>query len=119
MRDTQVFDSFAARFVRSEFRVRFVHEATKKPDKLYARICHNIGDLFEQSFADGNCTFEDSEHCVMLAGLKGFRPATWAEANRLMGLGDGILVIGNSGAKFCAETEAMKGSPAIKYAGGS
>jgi hypothetical protein len=119
MSNTEVFEIFSARFVRPEFRTRFVHEAVKKPDKLYARVCHNIDDLFKESLANGRCTFNGTDPCIMLAGLKGFRAATWSEAHRLMGLGDGLLVIGSGGTKFYAETEAMQGAPSVSYAAGS
>ena len=119
MGDMEIFEVFAARFVRPEFCARFIHEAAKKPEKLYARICHNIGDVFEDSLVNGHCAFNGAEPCVMLAGLKGFRATTWAEAQRLMGLGDGLLVIGSGGGKFYAETEAYKGAPSPSYGAGS
>ena len=119
MSNTELFEVFSTRFVRPEFRDRFVHEAVKKPEKLHARICHSIGDLFEDSLANGQCVFNDAEPCMLLSGLKGFRAATGAEARRLMGLGDGLLVIGSGGGKFYAETEASKGAPSVSYGAGS
>ena len=119
MGDKEIFEVFASAFVRPEFCDRFVHEAAKKPDKLLARVCHSPDDLFEASLANGRCTYEPSEPCLILSSSKGFKSSTWAETQRAMGLGDGLLVIGNGGGKFYAETEASKGAPSVVFAGGS
>ncbi|UNK50646.1 hypothetical protein MNR01_06475 [Lysobacter sp. S4-A87] len=119
MGDKETLEAFASAFVRPEFRDRFVHEAEKKPDKLLARVCHNPDDLFEASLANGRCSYEPSESCLILSSPRGFRAATWAEAHRAMGLGDGLLVIGTGGGRFYAETEASKGAPSVVFAGGS
>jgi len=119
MGDKEIFEAFALTFVRPEFRDRFVHEAAKKPEKLLARVCHNPDDLFEASLASGRCSYDPSELCLILSSPSGFRAATWAEADRAMGLGDGFLAIGSFGGKFYAETEASKGAPSVRFAGGS
>lgn len=119
MGDKEVFEAFASTFIKPEYRDRFVHEAANKPDKLLARVCHNPDDLFEASLANGRCSYDPSESCLVLNSARGFRATTWAEASRAMGIGDGLLVIGTGGGKFYAETEASKGVPSVVFAGGS
>ncbi|MDQ7827059.1 MAG: hypothetical protein RDV48_29955 [Candidatus Eremiobacteraeota bacterium] len=117
MKHRETFEKFADRFVKREFRNRFLHEAVKKPQKLHSRICHGIEELFEKSLAGGRCSFEPSERCLVLSGDKGFREAEWAEALDLMGMGEGLLVIGQDGDRFYAESEASKGIISMAYAG--
>ena len=121
MGNRHVFEAFALAYVRPEFRDRFVHEAAKKPEKLLSRVCHTPADLFDTSLANGKCSYEPTEPCLVLsrAYIRGFRASSWAEAHRAMGLGDGLLVIGAEGRKFYAETEAMQGAPSVSYAAGS
>ena len=117
MTNIEIFEAFASTFIRSEFRERFAHEATKKPGKLLERVCHESGQMFEATLANGSCSYQPSESCLILSGLKGFVVSTWAHASRAMGLGDGFLVIGSGGSKFYAETEASKGAPSVVFAG--
>ncbi len=117
MSNKEIFVAFASAFIKRSFRDRFVHEAIKKQDKLLARVCHNPDDLFEASLLNGNCSYEPSEACLVLSDFTGFRSSTWAEAQGVMGLGDGVLIIGAAGSKFYAETEASKGVPSVVFAG--
>ena len=119
MVDRETLEAFASTFIRPEFRDRFAHEATKKPDKLLARVCHNPCDLFEASLTSGSCTYEPTDLCLILFRPGGFKTSTWAEAFRAMGLGNGFLVIGVGGGKFYAETEASRGAPSVVFAGAS
>lgn len=118
MSDQEILKVFAAAFIKPRFRDRFMHEAAKKPEKLLARVCHNPDDLFDTSLTNGRCSYEPAESCLILSCLKGFRASNWAEADRAMGLGEGLLVIGSDGQKFYAETEASQGVPTVVFAGG-
>ena len=119
MRDRAAFEVFASTFIRPDFRDRFLHEAVKKPEKLLSRVCHRPDDLFEASLVNGKCSYQPSESCLILSSPAGFKASTWGEAQRAMGLGDGMLVIGIDGGKFYAETEATKGAPSVVFRGGS
>ena len=118
MTEHEVLCVFAARFVIESFRDRFVHEALKKPRKLHERICHQIQDVFNESFKGGVCQFEPNESCWVFSSVKSMKETTWQSASKLVGLGDGVLVIGSAGNKFYAETEAGPGG-SIVYASGA
>jgi hypothetical protein len=117
MVDMEILEAFASTFIRPAFRDRFAHEAAKKLGKLLDRVCHNAGELFEAALVNGSCSYESFESCFILSDARGFKAATWAEACRVMGLGDGLLVIGADGAKFYAETEASRSAPSVVFAG--
>ena len=111
-------EAFAQRYVVVGFRERFVHEATKRPAKLHARICHNIGDVLPPSLAGGTPAFTRQDRCLALDGPRAFRSTTWGELQRKIGLGEGLLVVGLGGSRFYAETEAVKGGPSVVYGHG-
>jgi hypothetical protein len=115
---TEIFKAFASRYVKPELRGRFVHEASKKPDKLYCRVCHNIDKLVDVSLVNGQCNFNDDDECIVLSGFRGFQASTWEQIKKQIGLGNGMLVIGSRGVKFYAETESAKGVPSVAYAAG-
>jgi len=119
MGKVEVFRTFADSFVLPDVRERFLHEAAQRPEKLYQRICHNIGDVFPPALATNKITFDHSAECFLLQGLRGFTVTTWGEASRHMGLGEGCLIIDATGKTFYAETEAVRGCPSITYAGAS
>jgi hypothetical protein len=106
---------FSTNFVNEEFRERFVREATKKPEKLLARICHSIDEVFPSRYRGKVVNFEPKQNCLMLGPKVRFEEVTWADAQRSMGFGNGLLVIDASGRKFYAETE---GTPKHEVWGG-
>ena len=118
MVNNEVFSVFAAQFIRPEFRERFIHEATKKPEKLLQRVCHNIEELFLPSFAKSDSPVVKTGTCYLLHGPRGFRETSWESASKIIGIGDGCLVIDASGNMFYAESEAVKGGPSVVYSSG-
>lgn len=106
---------FADRFVNEEFRERFLHEAARKPSKLNERVCHQIECLFDKKYKNGAPIFAQEETCIVLTS-GGQKTLPWSKASLLLGIGEGVLIISESGRKFVAETE---GSPrAEKYGAG-
>ena len=118
MVNNQVFSVFATEFIRSEFRERFIHEATKKPEKLLQRVCHNIEELFSSSLVKPISPIRKTGNCYLLHGPRGFIETNWDSASKIIGIGDGCLVIDATGKMFYAETEAVKGGPSIVYSSG-
>ena len=112
-------EAFAQRYVVAGFRERFVHEAMKRPEKLHSRICHSIEDVLPASFAGNPAPFSSEDQCLVLEGSRGFRATTWGALRRQVGLGEGLLVVGNDGSRFYAETEAARGAPSVAYGHGS
>jgi hypothetical protein len=112
-------EAFAQRYVVAGFRERFLHEATKRPDKLYSRICHNIEEVLPATFSAGRAPFAAEDPCFVLEDSRGFRATTWGALQRSIGLGEGLLVVGKDGSQFYAETEAVKGGPSVVYGHGS
>ena len=119
MESKSVLAEFAKRYVVHDFRERFIHEATKRPDKLHARICHNIGDVLPDSFAGGRSNFAAEEICLVLDGEMGFHTKTWGALQAKVGLGEGLLAVCCNGSQFYAETEAAKGVPSVVYGSSS
>jgi hypothetical protein len=99
---------FSELFVKEDFRDRFVHEATKKPNKLLGRISHRIGEVFPAQYRNRTTEIDPSAQCLVLGPRTHFRLESWATARKSMGYGAGLLVIDISSRKFYAETE---GSP--------
>jgi hypothetical protein len=110
---------FAHRFVRREFRERFLHEAARKPARLHSRICHGIDRVFDDEY---RCLdrrqpafFQAHDPCLFFSGR--FESVTWAEARAEMDRGGGgYLVIKRDGSAFHAETE---GEPPDRIYAGS
>lgn len=102
---SEILLSFSRNFVNEEFRERFFREATKKPEKLFARICHSIEEVLLSRYKGRTVSFDPEQHCVMLGPKVRFEEVTWAVAHKAMGFGGGLLVIDASGKKFYAETE--------------
>lgn len=111
----QVFADFAGRFVRREFRERFVHEALKNPAALHRRVCHEISTVFEDLYSDRAPSFQDSDICLFLGWSSPNLALTWQAAKETMAtVGGGYLVVIADGTAFYAETE---GYPPTVYAG--
>jgi hypothetical protein len=118
MNTAETLKAFAKQFVNAEYRDRFVHDALKKPDRLYTKICHSIEEVFSPSLKGGKCTYRATDQCLVFRGGPSTQE-TWQAASIYMDCGDGLLVIGLSGAGFYAETESSKGSPSEVYAAGN
>ncbi len=112
-------EAFAQRYVVASFRERFLHEASKRPERLYSRICHNIEEILPSAFAGKRARFSSDDPCLVLEDSRGFRATTWGALQRRIGLGEGLLVVGNDGSRFYAETEGVKGGPSVVYGHGS
>ena len=116
---TEALETFAQSFVLPGIRERIIHEATKRPEKLLQRICHDIQDMFSPALARCSVSYEESDECYLLIGPRGFTKTTWAKASRNMGLGEGCLIIDATGTTFYAESEAASGSPSVAYSSGA
>jgi len=111
----EVLTIFSSRFVRKEFRARFLHEATKRPVDLHRRICHDIEKVFDHRYKSQAPNFQPSDQCLFLGWSSPIKVISWAEAQATMeGSGGGYLVIKSDGSAFYAETESY---PATAYAG--
>ena len=117
MKSSESLQIFDEKFVISNVRARFLHEALKKPERLHARICHAITELFESKYSGRELKSSPEQQCLILSGRKGFTITTWHEASKNIGRGEGLLVVSVDGMSFYAETEATKGKPSISYSG--
>lgn len=116
MDESEALARFARRFVRPEFRERFLHEARKKPQELHRRICHDIESVIDASFKGQAASIQPQDPCLFLAWFAPVTRMSWHEARtRMASGGGGYLVIKADGSAFYAETE---GYPAQVYAGG-
>lgn len=106
---TQALQAAARNFVHPAFADRFAHEASRKPARLRARVCHETDHLFQARYKGGAVSGRANETWYLLDGAKGFRPATWEEVRARMGLGMGLLAIDASGRRFHAESEDSSG----------
>ena len=107
----------AAKFVKHQFRDRFVHEAIKKPERLMARVCTRISDVFEDRFRNGPCTLRPEDPCFLF-GLTGrYQQINWSGALQHINNygGGGYLVIDATGHRFYAQSEGFP--PPETYAG--
>jgi len=110
-------ETFAGRFVKKAFQGRMVHEATRKPDKLMARVCAQIADVFEDRFKNGACVLEPDDQCFLFEMTGRVRETTWSAAAQHMNEygGGGYLVIEATGHKFYAQSEGFP--PPQTYSG--
>jgi hypothetical protein len=99
---------FASQFVVHEFRDRFVHEATRQPAKLRARICHETDRVIPARFKNGVAHGAPGETWLLLES-DGFRATTWEEVSERMRAGSGMLALSSSGDRFYAESEDSSG----------
>jgi hypothetical protein len=107
--------TFAGRFVKEEFRERFLHEAMKKPKDLHQRICHDIEKIFDNSYKGRAAPFQAQDQCLLLGWSSPFTATSWDEAKAKIDQGGGgYLVIKSDGSAFYAEAE---GYPALAFAG--
>ena len=115
MDNLEILTSFSDRFVRKDFRDRFLHEAMKNPRELHRRICHDIEKVFDSRFKGQPASFQPSDQCLFLGWSSPIVTLPWAEAKAKMDSGGGgHLAIKIDGSAFYAETEAY---PAVVYAG--
>lgn len=105
----EVLHAVAEKFVESNFRERFIHEALKKPSKLRARVCHEIDRVFQSRYKGGAVRGIAGERWYLLDSNKGFRESSWEEVISRMKLGIGILAIDSRGNRFYAESEDSSG----------
>lgn len=66
MENKEILTIFAYSFVKKDFRVRFVHEAIKRPNDLHRRVCHEIEKVFDNKYNNTKHTFKESETCLFL-----------------------------------------------------
>jgi hypothetical protein len=107
--NTKVLHIATLNFVETTFRDRFVHEASKKPSKLRARVCHEINRVFQARYKAGLVRGLAGESWYLLDNNTAFRQCSWGEVSSLMRLGIGILAISENGDKFYAESEDSSG----------
>ena len=118
-KDSKAFlEEFAIQFVNTNFRERFVHEATKKPQRLATRICHTIEEIFPDAYAGSRVTFANDDVCVPLSGTDiDLQQMLWSELSPYIERGMGVLIASADNTKFYAETESEHGSPYEIYSG--
>lgn len=115
MDESEALALFASRFVRCEFRERFLHEARRRPQDLHRRICHDIESVIDASFKGQAASIEPQDPCLFLGWFGPVTRISWHEArSRMASGGGGYLVIKADGSAFHAETE---GYPPLVYAG--
>lgn len=116
---TQIPHLFVECFIRKAMRERVAHEWIKKPGTLHYRICHKADELFLAKLKGGTVTFTSEEPVFMLCiGTQDhLNVIPFAEAEKKLAYGGGLLIISEDGHKFIAETEAEIGLPSIRYAG--
>ena len=114
MNRAEAFATFSKKFVNESFRERFIHEATKKPERLAFRVCHDMGTVLPLRYKGITVEFEPETICLMLGRKMSFEEVSWSAAQRELAFG-GVLVIAATGEKFCAMTE---GSPKSELWGG-
>ncbi len=103
-------------FVRKEHRERFIHEATRKPEKLMARVCHQIDQLFEDRFSGKTCAPCITNECIIFTLTGRMKISTWSEALEIVERGGGgFLVIDETGKHFLAQSEGFP--PPSQFAG--
>lgn len=103
-------------FVQPTYRERFIHEASKKPGKLMARVCHDIESVFDSRFDGEQFKYVESDACLLFTMTGRQSKTTWGEAMQLVQRGGGgILVIDGSGRKFFAQSEGFP--PPRQFAG--
>jgi len=113
-------EDFARKHVLPALRDRFVHEALNKPQKLEARICHGIDQLFPGTLRGGKHSFQALDVCIPIAGVDDeirLKECPWSELEQLLGSG-GWLVSSADGNRFYAETEFEFGHPVESYTAG-
>jgi len=115
MDKSEILAAFATRFVRKEFRERFLHEAAKKPTDLHRRVCHELEKIFDVSYKGGNMPFYAGDQCLFLGWSSPISILSWEEAKaRIAAGGGGYLAIKSDGSAFYAEAE---GYPPLVYSG--
>ena len=113
-------EDFAQKHIPPAFRERFVHEALNKPQKLEARICHEIDQVFPGTLRGGKPPFQAHDVCIPIAGVSEelrLKEGPWSGLKHLLGSG-GWLVSSADGNQFYAETEFEFGHPVQSYTGG-
>lgn len=111
---------FAARFVASEFRERFVHEAMKKPQRLATRVCHSIEEVLSGSYLPDENPFGPQDVCVPIFGTDlNLQECRWMDLTCYVGHGAGVLIASMACDRFYAETESEYGSPFVVFSGRS
>lgn len=108
-----ILETFAQRYIRREFRSRFLHEAEKKPYRLESRVCHRAEQLFDEQLKAKPKSLPQSGECLILYS-SGFSIEAWSACDANL-LADGGLVISHGGSWFWARSELGKGMPGIDY----
>jgi len=111
-----VLQLFTQRYVRTPFSARFVHEATKNPGQLHARICHDIERVFAEQWRAKPQSLPALGKLYVLCNT-GFTLQTWSGDWTELALADGGLLIAEGGNWFWARSEPMKQRPGIDYHG--
>jgi hypothetical protein len=109
---------FAAYFVVSSYRERFVHEAMKKPQRLATRICHSIEEVLSQSYLSDSISFDPQDECVPISGTRlNLQECCWRNLTPYVRRGAGVLVASKACDRFYAETESEYGLAFVVYSG--
>ncbi|WP_157655005.1 hypothetical protein [Burkholderia ubonensis] len=109
-----ILEEFAQRYVRSEFRSRFLHEAKKKPGQLYNRVCHRIDQIFEERLKSEPTDLPKSGEYLSLYH-SGFVVEAWSAFNTYDTLATGGLIISHGGNWFWARSESEVEVSGIDY----
>lgn len=109
-----ILETFAQRYIRREFRSRFLHEAKKNPGRLNSRVCHRTEQLFEERLKAKLKSLPQSGECLVLYN-SGFAIEAWSACDANFVLADGGLIISHGGSWFWARSEPQKGVLGIDY----
>ena len=106
-------DTFASRYVVKSMRDRFVHEAIKRPQKFYQRLCN--GGVFEERFLGRPDHIPQAQHYLSFLSA-GYEIISGTDfLLYAMSAGDGGLVMSLDAQWFWACDEAGQRQPAKHY----
>jgi hypothetical protein len=105
--------TFAHLYIRADFRTRFLHEAVKKPGRLYWRVCHATEQLFDDRLKGAPVRWPTSQIYLSLSNT-GLHVQSWGDAEGRPSLDEG-LIIADEGRWFWARSECGRHLPAQDY----
>ena len=117
MATKNILEIFASNFISIEYRVRFLHDALKKPEKMMNKICHNTSYVFSNKFLNSKLVYDGEEKCLFYNVVGHMEETTWDIAiKEIKSYGNGgYLIISYDGNTFYAESEGE--SQVKKYFG--
>ncbi len=109
-------ETFSINFIKKPYNHRCVHDGLKKPEKLMAKICHRISDVFKPQFENISIRYNQKGECYLFNLIGHVEETTWEKAMTSLKMGGGgYLIIEKGSGKFYAESEGEP--PPEQYAG--